>query len=58
MTHGLSPLRGGYSYRKLSVSGHALSLDEWRYPDINLWEYTRKGWKFKDSLTFTKKSYL
>lgn len=58
MTSGLAPLRGGYSYNKLYVSGYALALDEWRYPDINLWEYTRKGWKFKDSLTFTKKTFL
>jgi hypothetical protein len=58
MTSGLAPLRGGYSYEQLYVSGYALALDEWRYPDINLWELTRKGWRFKDSLTFTKKTFL
>lgn len=48
-----------YRYHSsLSVSGNAVFLNAYRYPELNLWEYTRKGWKFRDSLTFRRNNLL
>jgi hypothetical protein len=58
MTRGLNPIpaRGGYD--DVSKEGLAISIAARRFPEINIWEFTRNGWKFRDSLTFTRKAYL
>lgn len=58
MTRGLDPLPGGRSVKGLSREGLAISLGARRFPELNIWEHTRNGWKFRDSLTFTRKAYL
>lgn len=58
MTEGLSPIRANRSFGDLIGSGYAIDLDTKRYPDINIWEYTRKGWTFRDALTFDYKTWL
>jgi hypothetical protein len=58
MTEGLSPIRANRNYRNLTGEGYAISLDERRFPELNLWEFTRRGWKFRDALTFDYKAYL
>lgn len=58
MTKGLDPLRGGRSYRDRSPEGFAVQLDRRRFPELSLWEFTRRGWKFRDALSFPRKTYL
>ncbi|MES2439613.1 MAG: hypothetical protein V4584_11125 [Verrucomicrobiota bacterium] len=58
MTRGVDPLLAGGSNRDFSKKGKAISLDARRFPELNLWEYTRKGWKFRDALTFKNKAWL
>ena len=58
MTKGLDPLPAKKSYKYVSAKGYAISLDRRRFPEINLWEFTSNGWKFKDVLTFPRKTYL
>jgi hypothetical protein len=58
MTLGTSPLSADSAKKNFHADGYAVSLDAYRYPELNLWEYTRKGWKFRDALSFTKKSRL
>jgi hypothetical protein len=58
MTRGLAPLRGGRSYKEVSVRGYALSLGEEKIPEFNLWEYTRRGWRNRSHLTFEESDYL
>jgi hypothetical protein len=58
MTRGLSPLWGGERYVDLYRNGWGISLDRYRYPEQNLWEYTGSGWKFRDSLAFSRKTLL
>ncbi len=58
MTKGMKPLRGGGTYRDRSPKGFAVLLDRRRFPELSLWEFTRKGWKFRDALSFPRKTYL
>jgi len=58
MTIGSSPLSGTSSKKDFHVDGYAVSLDAYKYPELNIWEYTRNGWKFRDALSFTRKSLL
>ena len=58
MTRGLSPLSGDRRYLDLYRFGGGVSLDRYRYPEQNIWEYTNRGWKFRDSLAFTRKTLL
>ncbi len=58
MTRGLGPLAGGQRYVNLYKYGWGISLNLYRYPEQNLWEYTSSGWKFRDSLAFTRKTLL
>lgn len=58
MTRGIGPLRGGRSIEDASGTGYAVSLGAKRFPEFNLWEYTRNGWKNRSHLTFEDKDYL
>lgn len=59
MTKDAGRLRGRDAYRGRKWQGWSLFLDEYRYPEINLWEFRRKnGWKFRDALSFRKGNVL
>lgn len=58
MTIGTSPLSAGQSKKHFNVKGNSVLLESKRYPELNIWEYTKKGWLFRDALDFTRKSYL
>lgn len=58
MTRGVQPMYGGQSVKSLTKSGLGVFLDARRFPEQNIWEFTNNGWKFRDSLTFTRKIWL
>ena len=58
LTRAINPIRGGRSVDGASGSGYAVSLGKKRFPELSLWEYTRKGWINRDHLTFDYKDYL
>lgn len=58
MTRGLNAFPAHFSSKSVFVKGQGIYLDRRRFPEINLWEYTRYGWKFRDALTFSRKVYL
>lgn len=58
MTRGIGALGSRGSVVGADKTGYAVSLNARRFPELNLWEYTRSGWRFRDSLTFTRKTYL
>ncbi len=58
MTQGLSPIRANRAYNNLTGKGYAIDLDRRRYPELNIWEFTRQGWKFRDALSFNYKAWL
>jgi hypothetical protein len=55
MTEALSPQAGDSSRRNVAKEGKAISLDARRFPEFNLFEYTRKGWISRDYLSFSRK---
>ena len=58
MTLGSSPLSADSAKKDFHADGYAVSLDAYKYPELNIWEYTSRGWKFRDALSFTRKSRL
>jgi hypothetical protein len=58
MTKRINPLYGTYYYISKKAYGYAISLDAYRFPELNLWEFTRTGWQWRDALTFKRKGYL
>lgn len=58
MTRGLKSLKGNKSVSDVERTGLAVDLDRKRFPEINIWEYTRDGWKFRDALSFAYKDWL
>lgn len=58
MTRGLQPMKGYQSVESLQRTGLAVSIDRKRFPEINIWEYTRKGWTFRDALSFAYRDWL
>jgi hypothetical protein len=58
MTRGLAPLDAGATRYDKRSNGYAIYLDEFRFPEINIWEYTRSGWSFRDALAFKRDNLL
>ncbi len=58
MTRGLNSLAGDRSYIDLYRLGYGRSLNRYRYPEQNIWEFTSRGWRFRDSLAFSNKTLL
>jgi hypothetical protein len=58
MTRGLNSLKGGRFYDGFDTTGWAVSLDDFRFPEISLWEFTRNGYKFRDALSFSNDARL
>lgn len=58
MTRGVSPLYARDFYSDVVRGGQAISLDERRFPELSLWEYTLNGWRFRDALSFRRANYL
>ena len=52
-TTGLNPLYGYNYYYNVSKYGSAKFLNKYRYPELNLFEYTSYGWSWRDDFTFS-----
>jgi len=39
-------------------TGNKVALDGYAFPELNLWEYTRNGWRFRDNRTFSWKRWM
>jgi hypothetical protein len=58
MTNGVDPLRAGFRYNDVAGIGKAVFLDRRRFPELDLFEYTSNGWKWRDALTFSNSTRL
>lgn len=58
MTTSLGRLPGKSFLKRPERNGYAVSLDRRRFPELNLWEYTKAGWKWRDSLRFGRRDWL
>ncbi len=58
MTRGINPLYSDSYYPDVYSYGTALSLYQWRYPELNLYEKGRRSWEWRDALTFSRPNYL
>lgn len=58
MTRSANPLRAKRMYTNRTWRGWAVFLDEYRFPEFNIWESTRRGWVFRDALSFRRDNLL
>lgn len=58
MTRSLDRLSPYDDYHKKYRKGDAVFLDQYRFPEINIWEFTSNGWRFRDALSFKRKNLL
>ncbi|NJM37297.1 MAG: hypothetical protein HC845_05180 [Akkermansiaceae bacterium] len=58
MTSRVKSLGGGRFYDGIDRVGNSIFLDEYRFPELNLYELTRSGWRYRDSLSFSEDSLL
>lgn len=59
MTKDAGKLRAFQSYRGRKWQGWSIFLDEYRFPEINIWEAKkRRGWSFRDALSFRRDNLL
>ena len=59
MTCHADRLRGGSYYYGKRWKGWSIFLDEYRFPELSIWELTRyNGWRFRDVLQFRRDNLL
>ena len=58
MSRAVEPLAGAAYYFREEWKGFAILLRQKRFPEINLWEHTRKGWKWPDKLSLKQARWL
>jgi hypothetical protein len=58
MTRGLRPMTARRMFRGLQQTGWGIFLDEVRFPEINVSERVRRGWAFRDALSFRRRNLL
>jgi hypothetical protein len=52
------------TYQRLSTrwnvfrTGNKMSYDGFAFPELNIWEFTRSGWGFRDNITFSRKRWM
>lgn len=56
MTRGVQSIPGRNNLDGVVRTGLGVSLHKRRFPEQSLWEFTRKGWKFRDALSFSRKA--
>ena len=39
-------------------TGNKLSYDGYAFPELNIWEYTSRGWRFRDNITFSRDRWM
>ena len=54
MTNHAGSVYGRATKWGVARTGNKVSLDEIAFPELNLWEYTRYGWSFRDNILFSR----
>ncbi len=39
-------------------TGNKMSYDGFAFPELNIWEFTRRGWGFRDNITFSRNRWM
>ena len=58
MTTNTGRLWGWSSKWNVSRTGNKMALDDYAFPELNIWEYTRYGWRFRDEITYSYRSWM
>lgn len=45
---------------KLNVyrTGNKMAYDGYAFPELNIWEYTSRGWRFRDNIAFSRNRWM
>lgn len=58
MTTSTGRIYGRSSKWYVKRTGNKVALDDYAFPELNLWEYTRNGWRFRDNITFSSDRWM
>jgi len=39
-------------------TGNKMSYDDYAFPELNIWEFTNRGWGFRDNITFSRNRWM
>jgi hypothetical protein len=53
MTTNAGAVYGRSTKWNVQRTGNKVALDEFAFPELNIWEYTRYGWSFADNIAFS-----
>lgn len=49
----------GYSTKwNVYRTGNKLAFDGYAFPELNIWEYTSRGWRFRDYIAFSRSRWM
>lgn len=58
MTTNAGDVFGFSAKRNVYRTGNKMSYDGYAFPELNIWEYTSRGWGFRDNLTFSRNRWM
>ncbi|MFK7849403.1 MAG: hypothetical protein AB8D78_00360 [Akkermansiaceae bacterium] len=58
MTTPTGRIWGWSSKWNVRRTGNKVALDDYAFPELNLWEYTRKGWRFRDNIPYSRDRWM
>ena len=58
MTSNAGRVYGASSKWNVRRTGNKVALDDYAFPELNLWEYTRNGWRFRDNRAFSRNRWM
>lgn len=58
MTTNAGDVSGFSTKRNVYRTGNKMSYDGYAFPELNIWEFTRSGWGFRDNITFSLNRWM
>lgn len=58
MTTGVDSVYGRSIRWNVFRTGNKVALDGFAFPELNLWEFTTTGWRFRDNSTFSRVRWM
>jgi hypothetical protein len=58
MTTNAGKVFGFSTKRNVYRTGSKMAYDGYAFPELNIWEFTRRGWGFRDNITFSRKRWM
>lgn len=58
MTTNAGTINGRSTKWNMYRTGNKMALDDYAFPELNLWEYSSGGWNYRDNITFSRDRWM